>query len=174
MTVSVKFQYGDWLRVPTKKRQEVSTPPKEHAHFHEDGSSSTTRSDFSDLGGGIAFKGSFLRGDHVTNAMINKLFDTISVECGLEDSIANALFSNMHVSGDGSSIGMSTMPDQVIDVVPLQVFPGTTHNSHVYATVEPKVVAVEVSTTDSAAAVDYVGVINVVVAGAGVRVLPKF
>ncbi|KAK8578240.1 hypothetical protein V6N13_047094 [Hibiscus sabdariffa] len=47
--------------------------------------------------------------DHVTNAMIEELFDTISVERSLEDSVANVLFSNMH---DGSSVGMSTMPDQ--------------------------------------------------------------
>ncbi|KAK8972666.1 hypothetical protein V6N11_082595 [Hibiscus sabdariffa] len=45
-----KFQYGDWLRAPLKKKQVFSAISKERIYFHEEGDSFNSQSDFSTIG----------------------------------------------------------------------------------------------------------------------------
>ncbi|KAK8715866.1 hypothetical protein V6N13_043192 [Hibiscus sabdariffa] len=62
---SVKFQYGDWLRVSEKKKLAVPSLPKGRIRFHDTGGSSSNVCGFSYLGTGLAQGGSTLKEDPV-------------------------------------------------------------------------------------------------------------
>ncbi|KAK8510763.1 hypothetical protein V6N12_020303 [Hibiscus sabdariffa] len=48
--VVAKYQYGDWLRAPVKKRYEATIQPKGRILFHEEGGSSNSHSGYTTLG----------------------------------------------------------------------------------------------------------------------------
>ncbi|KAK8512383.1 hypothetical protein V6N13_116304 [Hibiscus sabdariffa] len=50
---TAKYQYGDWLRAPVKKRQEATVQTKGRILFHEDGGSSTSHSEYTSLGNNV-------------------------------------------------------------------------------------------------------------------------
>ncbi|KAK8973426.1 hypothetical protein V6N11_054845 [Hibiscus sabdariffa] len=47
---SAKFQYGDWLRAPLKKKEAFSAISKGRIYFHEEDDSSNSQSEFSTIG----------------------------------------------------------------------------------------------------------------------------
>ncbi|KAK9042983.1 hypothetical protein V6N11_071336 [Hibiscus sabdariffa] len=89
-----------------------------YSRYHDDSSSSTACSYFSDLGEGN------VHGGPVANDLIGELFDYISVEPGLGGSVAGDIFSHIQVSGDGGSDGLAVVHNQTAAVVSLLVVPG--------------------------------------------------
>ncbi|KAK8609344.1 hypothetical protein V6N13_061793 [Hibiscus sabdariffa] len=90
--LSIRFQYGDWMRASLKKKQENIIPPKGRIRFHEEGGSSNSQSDFSNLGDDLVSRG---------------------------DTMFDAFRFTLTLSIAGDSLGVPTAHANIVDVVPL-------------------------------------------------------